>query len=45
MSTALQPDAGASYREILRASPLIAGSILVGVAIGILRVKAVPLIS
>ena len=45
MSTALQKDAESSYREILRASALIGGSTLVGVAIGILRVKAVPLIS
>lgn len=44
MSTALQPDAGASYREILRASALIGGSTLVGVAIGILRVKALALL-
>lgn len=44
MSTALQPDAGASYREILRASALIGGSTLVGVAVGILRVKALALL-
>ena len=44
MSTALQKGAGASYREILRASALIGGSTLVGVAVGILRVKALALL-
>jgi PST family polysaccharide transporter len=42
--SALQQGAGGSYREILRASALIGGSTLVGVAIGILRVKALALL-
>ena len=40
----LQKGAGASYREILRASALIGGSTLVSVAVGILRAKALALL-
>lgn len=44
MSAALQQGKGASYRDILRASALIGGSTLVGVAVGIVRVKALALL-